>query len=74
MPTAQPAYIEDGQHHGGWLIILTAIGAVLLLLCLLIRFYVRVKYSTVAYSADVVLAFSGVRKPRLTRCSVCYIG
>ena len=60
MPKAPPAYVEDAQHHGGWVCILTSIGAVLVLVCLLIRLYVRVKYSTVAYSADVFLGLSGV--------------
>ena len=60
MPASSPAYFEDGKHHGGWVIILTAIGAVVLLLCLLIRLYVRVKFRSVAYSADYVLALAGV--------------
>ena len=60
MTRSPPAYVEDADHNGAWVIIITAIGAVCVLLCLLIRVYVRVKFSAVAYSADYVLALAGV--------------
>jgi hypothetical protein len=55
-----PAYVQDDKHHGGWVIILTAVGLVLLVLCLLIRLYVRLKYRSTLHKADAVLGVAGV--------------
>lgn len=57
---AEPAYIQDDEHHGAWVIILTAIGLVLLILSLLIRLYVRLKIRSSLHLADGVLAIAGV--------------
>ena len=57
---AAPAYVEDDNHRGGWLVILTALGIAILLLCLLIRFYVRLRYNSTLRAADGVLVIAGV--------------
>jgi hypothetical protein len=59
-----PAYVQDDAHHGGWVIILTAVGLVLLVLCLLIRLYVRLKYRSTLHKADGVLGIAGVYTSR----------
>ncbi|TKA70636.1 hypothetical protein B0A55_05748 [Friedmanniomyces simplex] len=57
---SRPAELSDSTHHGGWVIIISAIFLVLLILCLAIRAYVRTSYSTIAGSPDYVLAVAGV--------------
>ena len=57
---AAPVYVEDDNHRGGWLVILTALGTAILLLCLLIRFYVRLRYNSTLRAADGVLVIAGV--------------
>ncbi|KAK0877149.1 hypothetical protein LTR87_008978 [Friedmanniomyces endolithicus] len=58
--SSNPAELSDATHHGGWVIIISAIFMVLLILCLAIRAYVRTTYSTIAGSPDHVLAVAGV--------------
>jgi hypothetical protein len=55
-----PAEIVDPKHHAAWIIIATALGLVCLLLCLLIRIYVRLAVSPLAGSADIFLGFAAV--------------
>jgi hypothetical protein len=56
-----PAEFIDSTHHGGWIIISTAIGLTLFLFCLLIRLYVRLAISPITGAADYVLAGAGVK-------------
>ena len=55
-----PAEFIDSTHHGGWIIIATAIGLSLLLFCLLIRLYVRLAISPITGYSDYVLGVAGV--------------
>ena len=63
-PLSRPAELSDSTHHGGWIIIVSAILLVLLVLCLALRGYVRTTYSTIAGSPDHVLAVAGVLSNR----------
>jgi len=56
-----PAEFIDSAHHGGWIIISTAVGLTLFLFCLLIRLYVRLAISAITGAADYVLAGAGVK-------------
>ncbi|KAK3117249.1 hypothetical protein LTR53_001584 [Teratosphaeriaceae sp. CCFEE 6253] len=60
LASSRPLNASDGTHHGGWVIIISAIFLILSLLCLLIRAYVRTAYSTIAGSPDIVLALAGL--------------
>jgi len=51
-----PAQYIDPTHHGGWIVISTAIGLALLLLCLLIRLYVRVAIHPITGAEDYILS------------------
>lgn len=55
-----PAESIDAMHHGGWIIIATAIGLTLVLVCLLIRLYIRLAISPITGPADYVLVVAGV--------------
>jgi len=54
-----PAELSNSAHHGGWVIIIAAIGLALVVLCLAIRAYVRTS-STIADWPDYAFAFAGV--------------
>lgn len=59
LPSGQtaPVQVVDENHHGAWIIIATALGLVLGLMCVLIRVYVRVVI-TPPFSKDDYLHFA----------------
>ena len=60
MGSPQAMEVVDSTHHGGWIIVITAIGMILLLLCLALRIYFRVAYGTISGLPDYILGLAGV--------------
>lgn len=57
---APPAEIVDGSHHGAYISIATAMGLVVVLLCLLIRLYIGFTMRPLSRPADVFLFLAAV--------------
>lgn len=55
-----PFEVVDDQHHGAWIIITTALGVAISLVCWLIRLYVRFALTSSFGIADWILAASSV--------------
>ncbi|RAO68266.1 uncharacterized protein BHQ10_004278 [Talaromyces amestolkiae] len=55
-----PFEVVDDQHHGAWIIITTALGVAISLVCWLIRLYVRFALTSGFGIADWILAASSV--------------
>ncbi|KAL3703930.1 hypothetical protein TMatcc_009620, partial [Talaromyces marneffei ATCC 18224] len=55
-----PFEVVDDQHHGAWIIIATALGVAINLVCWLIRLYVRFVLTSTFGIADWILAASSV--------------
>jgi hypothetical protein len=60
-----PFEVVDDQHHGAWVIITAALGLAIMLVCLLIRMYVRIFLSPPFGPSDWIVGGASVctRRP-----------